>query len=181
MARPAGGSSDVRIQSEYRGLLGSVTSLLEAARKGAAQTVNSIITVTYWEVGRRIVEHELRGKAKAGYGDRVIQRLATDLTARLGRGFSRRNVFQMRQVYLLYRDAGLRRPEKVPRPDKVQTPSAPFPAKESPAGFLLPWSHYVRLLAVENSEARAFVRHAACRCWDDPARRPRGLPARSAH
>ena len=139
MARSAGGSSDVRIQSGYRGLLESVASLLEEARKAAARTVNSIITVTYWEIGRRIVEHEQQGKAKPGYGDQVIQRLSSDLTARLGRGFSRRNVFQMRQFYLLYRDAGLRHPGKAlpPPPEKVQTPSALFPAKESFAGFPL--------------------------------------------
>ena len=55
--------------------------LLEEARKGAARTVNSVITLTYWEIGRRIVEHEQQGKAKPGYGDQVIQRLAADLTA----------------------------------------------------------------------------------------------------
>ena len=127
--------------------------------------MNSIITVTYWEIGRRIVEHEQQGKAKPGYGDQVIQRLATDLTARLGRGFSRRNVFQMRQFYLLYRDAGLHHPGKAlpPPPEKVQTPSALFPAKESFAGFPLPWSHYVRLLSVEKPEARAFYEAEALR------------------
>ena len=165
MARPVGGSSDVKIQPGYRGLLESVASLLEEARKAAARTVNSIITVTYWEVGRRIVEHEQQGKAKPGYGDQVIQRLAADLTARLGRGFSRRNVFQMRQFYLLYRDAGLRHPGKAlpPPPEKVQTPSALFPVKESFAGFPLPWSHYVRLLSVEKPEARAFYEAEALR------------------
>src|SRR6266540_2919823 len=128
MARPAGGSSHVRLQSGYRGLLASIASLLEQARKGAARTVNSIITVTYWEVGRRIVEYEQQGKV---------------LTARLGRGFSRWNVFQMRQFYLFYRGAGLRRPDKVlPHPEKLQTPSALFLSKESSAGFPLPWSHY---------------------------------------
>jgi len=164
MARPAGGSSAVRVQSGYRGLLESVGSLLEDARKSAARTVNSIITVTYWEVGRRIVEHEQKGKAKPGYGDQVIQLLATDLTARLGRGFSRRNVFQMRQFYLLYRDAGLG-PGRVlpPPPEKVQTPSALSVTKESASGFPLPWSHYVRLLSVENPDARAFYEAEALR------------------
>ena len=72
MARPPGGYFDVKIQSGYQVLLASVASLLEEARKGAARTVNSIITVTYWEIGRRIVEHEQQDKAKPGYGDRVI-------------------------------------------------------------------------------------------------------------
>lgn len=165
MTRPEDGSSDAKIQPGYRGLLENVALLLEEARNAAARTVNSFITVTYCEIGRRIVEHEQHGKSKPGYGDQVIQRLATDLTARLGRGFSRRNVFQMRQFYLLYREAGLHRPAKAlpPPPEKVQTPSALSLAGEAAAGFPLPWSHYVRLLSVEKPEVRAFYETEALR------------------
>lgn len=60
------------------------------------------MTATYWEIGRRIVEHEQRGKARAGYGEALIEKLAADLTARFGRGFSRLNLFQMREFYSLW-------------------------------------------------------------------------------
>ncbi len=165
MSRPSNDSSEVKPQPRYRGLLASVASLLEEARKGAARTVNSIITATYWEIGRRIVEHEQQGKAKPGYGEQVIERLAVDLTAKFGRGFSRRNVFQMRQFYLSFRDVGPAHPKHalpIP-PGKVQTPSALFPVEESAAGFPLPWSHYVRLLSVDNPEARVFYAAEALR------------------
>ena len=76
MARPSSDSSEVKPQPGYRGLLAGVASLLEEARKGAARTVNSIVTATYWEIGRRIVDHEQQGKAKPGYGEQVIERLA---------------------------------------------------------------------------------------------------------
>jgi hypothetical protein len=58
------------------------------------------MTSTYWEIGRRIVEHEQGGRDKAKYGDAVIDRLAKDLTEQFGRGFGRRNVFLMRAFYL---------------------------------------------------------------------------------
>jgi hypothetical protein len=48
---------------------------------------NALMTATYWEVGRRIVEFEQGGEKRAGYGEELLARLADDLTARFGRGF----------------------------------------------------------------------------------------------
>jgi len=50
------------------------------------------MTHTYWEVGRRIVEHEQHGKKRAVYGEALIERLALDLTGKFGRGFSQSNL-----------------------------------------------------------------------------------------
>jgi hypothetical protein len=58
------------------------------------------MTSTYWLVGQRIVEHEQAGAERAAYGEELIKRLARDLTTRLGRGFSERNIRQMRLFYL---------------------------------------------------------------------------------
>ena len=123
--------------------------------------MNSIITTTYYEIGRRIVEHEQGGTRKPEYGERLLDRLAEDLTVRLGRGFSRRNVFQMRQFYLAYREKvqmasaqSVLQGGPLAQPEKVQTLSAQFP---------LPWSHYVRLLSVEDPEARELYATEALR------------------
>ncbi len=86
----------------YAGLLAGVVDLLDQARRSSARSINVIMTTTYWEIGRRIVEHEQRGKARAGYGEALIERLASDLTAKFGRGFSRRNLFQMREFYIAW-------------------------------------------------------------------------------
>jgi predicted nuclease of restriction endonuclease-like (RecB) superfamily len=86
--------------ADYSGLLGGIAGLLEAARRTSARAVNAFMTATYWEVGRRIVEFEQHGASRAKYGAEVVNRLAEDLSARLGRGFSRRNVFLMRAFYL---------------------------------------------------------------------------------
>lgn len=58
------------------------------------------MTASYWEVGRRIVEAEQQGKRRAGYGEQLIERLASDLTQRFGRGFSLQNLQQMRSFFL---------------------------------------------------------------------------------
>ena len=71
--------------------------LVEKARVGAIRSVNAHLTATYWWIGRRIVEHEQSGRARAGYGQELIGRLSADLSRRLGRGFSQRNLEQMRQ------------------------------------------------------------------------------------
>ena len=89
--------------AEYGGLVGGIAELLEAARRNAARTVNALMTATYWEIGRRIVEFEQQGKDRAGYGEQLLDQLSADLTSRFGRGFGRRNLFQIRAFYLAYR------------------------------------------------------------------------------
>ena len=86
----------------YDGLLQGVVRLLEQARRASARSVNAIMTSTYWEIGRILVEHEQQGKRRAGYGEAMIERLAADLTARFRRGFSQTNLKQMREFYLAW-------------------------------------------------------------------------------
>ncbi len=83
----------------YTGLVGGIGKLMEAAEQASARTVNAFMTGTYWEVGRRIVEFEQGGANRAQYGDELLARLSEDLTARIGRGFSRRNLQTMRLFY----------------------------------------------------------------------------------
>jgi predicted nuclease of restriction endonuclease-like (RecB) superfamily len=128
------------------------------------------MTATYWAIGRRIVEQEQHGAARAGYGDELIVRLSQDLQSRFGRGFGRANLFQMRAFYLAYRTilqtpSGESEPAAVP--EKIHTLSGQSAEPDdlvAVAGcFPLPWSHYVRLLAVRNPEARTFYEREALR------------------
>jgi predicted nuclease of restriction endonuclease-like (RecB) superfamily len=134
--------------------------LLESARRGAARTVNSIITSAYWEIGRRIVREEQKGRQRAAYGEQLIDRLSSDLMVRFGRGFSRSNVFQMRQFYLAHAEIVQTSSGQLETPEIVQTPSGQLP--QLPI-FPLSWSHYVRLLTVQNATARAFYETEALR------------------
>ena len=87
------------VKDSYKGLVKDISALLEAARKGTVRSVNSIMTLTYWHVGKRIVEHEQHGKKRAEYGKATLKQLSSDLTSKFGRGFSERNLLQMRAFF----------------------------------------------------------------------------------
>jgi predicted nuclease of restriction endonuclease-like (RecB) superfamily len=161
---------------EYTGLIGEIAGLLEHSRRTAARAVNNVLTGTYWEIGRRIVEFEQGGKARAEYGEGLIQRLARDLALQFGRGFSERNLWNMKDFYLGWAilqtpsaefEAQVRLPVELlesivenstsaPGISQIsQTPSAEFGGHLFTA-FPLSWSHYVRLMAVKMPHARAF-------------------------
>jgi DUF1016 N-terminal domain len=148
-----------------------VADVVEAARRAAARSVNAVMTATYWFVGRRIVEHEQQGAARAAYGERLLKRLARDLSERFGRGFSERNLEQMRAFYLgwpISQIASAKSPSSGSRRAKriSQTASAKFieiSADAIHSRFRLPWSHYARLLAVRSVDARAFYESEALR------------------
>jgi predicted nuclease of restriction endonuclease-like (RecB) superfamily len=183
---PAGGDG-------YTGIHGDIVALLEAARRAAARSVNALMTASYWEIGRRIVEYEQGGQERADYGQALLKRLSVDLSARFGRGFGVVNLQQMRNFYRcwpperIYQTAsdkstgvGILRSlsAKSTGEQILQTASG-----ESPTGqisesasrnfidlgslaksFPLPWSAYVRLLSVKSEAARAFYETEALRC-----------------
>jgi predicted nuclease of restriction endonuclease-like (RecB) superfamily len=152
----------------YDKVVAGVVELLEIARRSAARAVNSFMTATYWEIGRRIVEFEQGGRAQAVYGAELVRLLAADLTSRFGRGFGKSNLYQMRSFFLTY-------------PEIFQTPSGKLDRKEREGitgdiheketsvlalladRFPLPWSHYVQLLKVDQAEARQFYEAEALR------------------
>jgi predicted nuclease of restriction endonuclease-like (RecB) superfamily len=143
------------LSATYQDIQAGIVALMEAARTAAARSVNSRMTATYWEIGRRVVEADQEGAERAAYGKVLIPRLAKDLTRRFGRGFSERNLEQMRQFYLCW-----------PIPQTLSANSSKsfknsdlmaIPDLAALAGrFPLPWSAYVRLLSVRKPEARAF-------------------------
>ena len=81
----------------YQAVVGDVATIIESARDSAARSVNAALSAAYWLIGQRIIEHEQSGRARAAYGAALLERLADDLTARFGRGFSRQNLQHMRQ------------------------------------------------------------------------------------
>src|SRR5512141_1893799 len=84
----------------YSVLLADVARVIEEGRRAAARSVNAVMTATYWLIGRRIVEQEQGGQARAGYGETLLARLSADLTTRFGRGFSVDNLETMRLFFL---------------------------------------------------------------------------------
>jgi predicted GNAT family N-acyltransferase len=85
-------------------LFDGIRDLIAGARATVARGVDLVQVHTNFEIGRRIVQEEQRGKDRAAYGKEVIQALADRLTGEFGKGFSISNLAYMRSFYLLYRD-----------------------------------------------------------------------------
>jgi hypothetical protein len=161
-------------------MLNRVAALIDEARRTSARSVNALMTATYWLIGRHIFEFEQSGKSRAQYGEEVVDQLASDLTARFGRGFTRSNVFNMRAFYLANPRIVQTPSGQLQLPGKVQTASGKSspPTRKSQAlslkppaesiatlarAFPLPWSAYVRLLSVTSEQARKFYETEALR------------------
>src|SRR6266850_1157102 len=91
--------------TDYESVISGVVELLDAARRASARAVNSLMTATYWEIGRRIVQYEQAGERRAAYGAELLTRLSSDLTKRFGRGYSVDNLERARKFYLTFATA----------------------------------------------------------------------------
>lgn len=86
-------------QSDYVSLIDEISSVLESSRKFTARSLNAILTATYWVIGWKIIEFEQQGSHRAEYGDKLLKKISDDLIEKYGRGFSERNLEQMRLFY----------------------------------------------------------------------------------
>jgi len=107
--------------SEMDTLVAEIRAIMDAARANLSREVNTTMLNTYWQIGRTIVEREQNGNLKAEYGKKLLPELSKRLTAELGRGYSRSNLYNMRELYLRY------------------------PIFQTASGKLS-WSHYLELL-----------------------------------
>lgn len=108
-------------------------TLLHNARNSVYQTINTTMTQTYWQIGKKIVEVEQGGESRAEYGKKLIKNLSDELTKEFGKGFSEDNLKNMRRFYLAF--------------SKSETVSSQFK---------LSWSHYVFLTRIANVDERNF-------------------------
>ncbi len=128
--------------------LESVSDVLAQARKNAKTAVNLAMVYAYYEIGRMIVEEEQHGQNRAAYGKQILQELSKFLNEKYGKGFSTTNLKQMRQFYTVYSQ------------DRIsQTLSDQFenlPAVSTGRKFYLSWSHYLKLMRIDNIDERHF-------------------------
>lgn len=163
--------------ADYSEVLTGVAELLESARRTAARASNAIMTATYWEIGRRIVEYEQGGKERAGYGQALLARLSNDLTVRFGRGFGVDNLELFRTFYLAYPPEHLTSVPEEKSESSIRILTIATDAMQNSESlfrnlnrdqiseiFPLPWTHYARLIRRTRSpEARAFYEAEALR------------------
>lgn len=132
----------------YKGggdLLADAKAIIEAARSAAYRSVNVALVQRNWLLGKRISEEDLKGADRAEYGKQVIQKLALQLTAEYGKGFDFGSLYKFLQFF-----------KKFPILDSLSPKS----------GGLLSWTHYRKLLQVENKDALAwYINETAAEGW----------------
>lgn len=186
-AHPTTTAKALAPSAAYVAVRGGIADVVSHARVAAVRSVNALMTASYWEIGRRIVQAEQKGKRRAGYGEQLIAQLALDLTAQFGRGFGVVNLSQMRSFYQNWPEALIFQTvsekslllDSTPQiTSKILTVSPQhnisetvsrkssilIPLKDIAQAFPLPWSAYVALLSVKNEQARGFYEGEALRC-----------------
>jgi predicted nuclease of restriction endonuclease-like (RecB) superfamily len=135
-----------------------VVELLQNAQQQVLHTVNQTMTITYFEIGRMIVEEEQNGKDRAEYGKQLLKGLSQELTTEFGKGFSVDNLQNMRKLYLVYSISetvssisGISNYETV---SSISINESKRP--KLVLNFLLSWSHYCFLLSIDDSKERKF-------------------------
>ena len=144
-------------------LVNDLRSIVSKARSKAFAAVNYSLVERNWRIGQRIVEQEQNGASRAEYGKHVIEIASAALTKEFGKGFSETNIMNFKKFYLKFKELTIHQTlSEEFKKQKQQTLSAEsslFPQKgqTAPDQFelrLLPWSHYERLIRVEDKKAR---------------------------
>ncbi len=91
-----------RLPDDYAALLAEVKERVRSAQYAALKAVNKELVGLYWDIGRIIVDRQ----TNAAHGSAIAEQLAADLRREFPgiKGFSRRNIFYMREFYLAYHD-----------------------------------------------------------------------------
>ena len=128
-------------QQDVENLYAGIRNILANARQRAYSAVNFAMVESYWLIGQQIVEHEQHGEARADYGKGLLKELAAKLSVEFGKGFDESNLRYMRLFYRC------------------------FPIRDT-LRHELTWSHYRRLISVENEQARIwYMNEAADSVW----------------
>ena len=128
--------------------LEDVSNVLEKARKSAKTAVNLSMVYAYYEIGRMIVEEEQHGENRAAYGKQILKELSAYLTGAFGKGYSAENLKLMRRFYNIYSDDQIG--------ETVFTQFKNLPSVNTGRKFYLSWSHYLKLMRIEDIDERHF-------------------------
>ena len=128
--------------------LRSVSDVLSQARKNAKTAVNISMVYAYYEIGRMIVEEEQQGENRAAYGKQILKELSAYLTENCGKGFSVGNLKNIRQFYKVYSSDQIG--------ETVFSQFENLPAVSTGRKFFLSWSHYLRLMRIDDVDERHF-------------------------
>ena len=134
--------------------------LIKYARNITAKQVNNVQIMTYYSLGRWIVEVQQQGKHRAEYGKKIIINLSKKLTEEFGKGFSESTLEKARKFYLTYKD---RISETLFTEFANKKSETVFTIFEEEHPFVVTWSHYLQLMRIENEDERSFYEIEAAR------------------
>ena len=144
-------------------LVNDLRSIVSKARSKAFAAVNYSLVERNWRIGQRIVEEEQNGASRAEYGKHVIEVASAALTEEFGKGFSYTNIANYKRFYLTFNNLQILQTVseefKKPKHQTLSDESSLLPQKDQTQSTqselrLLPWSHYERLIRVEDKKAR---------------------------
>ena len=144
-------------------LVNDLRSIVSKARSKAFAAVNYSLVERNWRIGQRIVEEEQNGASRAEYGKHVIEIASAALTEEFGKGFSYTNIANYKRFYLTFNNLQIlqtvseefNNPIQQTLPAKSSTPHKEDKAESTQSELrLLPWSHYERLIRIEDKKAR---------------------------
>jgi hypothetical protein len=141
-------------------LFQSIKSLVYEVQQYVVRNVNTTMLITYFEIGRMIVEEELKGKNRAAYAEQIVRQLSNDLTNEFGKGYSKSNLEYMRQFYKTYQNRIIQSPiGQLENAGKSASPVRRSGIVQSLVGqsslpFSLSWTHYIQLLKIEDDAER---------------------------
>ncbi len=144
----AGEAEKLTHNDQLDSLCSDAIAIIEAARQTAYKAVNTAMVYSYYELGRRIVEEEQGGSSRARYGAMLLEKLSAALTKQFGRGFSKDNLKLIRRFYLVFSGDSI---GETPFPQFAHLPKTP-----EGRVFPLSWSHYIKLMRIENIDERHF-------------------------
>jgi len=135
--------NSTNIKTSEQALLADLSQLIEQSKQFVVVQANSVMTMLFWNVGKRINENILQNK-RADYGKRIVPTVATQLENAYGRSFTLKNIRRMMKFA-----------EQFPNLEIVP-----------PLAAQLSWSHFVELMPVKDEKARLFyAKEAAERHW----------------
>ncbi len=149
----------------HKKLFENIKALLHEAQKAVARNINTAMVMTYFEIGRMIVEHEQKGAKRAEYATETLKLLSQELTAEFGKGYSKSNLEYMRKFYLMYGKTQTASGQSHNyKNDKVPEKYATL-SRISPITFHLSWSHYVFLMRLPEAERKFYEIEAVKQNW----------------
>ena len=134
------------LDDSLRVLCQKTIQLLEYSRNMVLREVNHVQLVTYFTIGKWIVEEQQAGASRAQYGKKVLQTLSNALCEEFGKGFSVATLTNIRKFYLTYQD-------------RISEPAVTKSEKEPP--FCLTWTHYLILMRISDADERKFYEDMA--------------------